>query len=63
MCRSRRPALPPLTVDAECAIVVEVALLDAAVFECDLAEQRGGQAKNDAAFDLRLHRVRVDDDV
>jgi len=35
-------------------IVVEVALLDAAVLERELAEQARGQAERDAALDLRL---------
>ena len=45
-------------VDAQHAIVVEVALLDAAVLERDLALQRGGEAEDDAAFDLRLRSCR-----
>ena len=42
-------------------VVVEVALLDAAVLDRDLAIERGGEAEDDAALHLRLDRVRVDD--
>src|SRR5262245_56217838 len=48
-------------VDAQHPIVVEIALLDAAVLNRDLAEQGGRDPKNYPALHLRLHRVRVDD--
>src|SRR5690349_13278436 len=48
-------------VEAQCPIVVEVALLNAAIADRDLAEQSSCQAENDTAFDLRLDRVGVDD--
>src|SRR5690348_6292042 len=48
-------------VEAQCPIVVEVALLDAAVADRYLAEQGSCQTENDPAFDLRLDRVGVDD--
>ena len=47
-------------VDAQHAVVVKVALFDAAILEGDFAEQRGRETKYDAAFHLRLHRIRVD---
>ena len=47
-------------VDAQHAVVVEIALFDAAILEGDFVEERGREAKHDAAFHLRPHRVRVD---
>ena len=47
-------------VDAQDLVGVEVALLDAAVLERDLAVQGCGQPVHDAALHLRGHRVRVD---
>ena len=48
-------------VDAQDAIVVEIMLLDAAALQRDLAPQRGADAEDDAALDLRHDRVGVDD--
>ena len=48
-------------VDAQYPIIVEIALLNAAVPDRDFAEEGGGQSENHAALDLRLHCVGVDD--
>src|SRR5262249_7346703 len=48
-------------VDAQHPVVVKIALLDAAVFNRDLAEQGGRNPKNYPALHLCLYRVRVDD--
>src|SRR4029079_4013740 len=47
-------------VDPQHAIVVEIALLDAAALEGNFAPQGCAQAKNNAAFDLRNDRVGID---
>jgi hypothetical protein len=46
-------------VDAQHAVVVEVALLDGAALQRDLAEQRRAQPEQQAALDLRLDGTRV----
>jgi hypothetical protein len=47
-------------VDAQELIVEEIRLVRAAVGERDPALERIGERETDAAFDLRLERVRVD---
>ncbi len=47
-------------IHAQHAIVVEVALLDAAVLQGDRAIQRRAQSEADAAFHLRFDDVRID---
>src|SRR3984893_13134149 len=44
-------------IHAQRSVVIEIALLDAAVAQRDLAEQRGGKAEYDAALDLRLDGI------
>jgi hypothetical protein len=49
-------------VDTQYAVVAEVGLLDAALFDRDLAVEPGRQAKYDAAFDLSANRIGIDRD-
>jgi hypothetical protein len=43
-------------------VIVEIALFDDAVFDCDFRFQCGGQPINRRAFDLGLYERWVDDD-
>src|SRR6516164_11037356 len=47
-------------VHAQDLVRVEVGLLDTPVLERDLAIERGRDAEDDPALDLRLHRVGID---
>src|SRR5262245_24066272 len=47
-------------VDAQHLICVEIALLDAAVLQRDLAVESCGHAKHHTALDPRLHRGGID---
>ena len=49
-------------VHPQIAVVVEVALLDGAVLQGDVAVQRGAQAEEQAALNLRLDGARIDGD-
>ena len=49
-------------VDAQHAVVMEVGLLDASLVDGDLAVERGGQAEDQPAFELRHDRVGIDGD-
>jgi len=46
--------------DSQRTVVVEVALLDTPLDECDLAPQRRSEAETDAAFHLCAYDVRID---
>ena len=49
-------------VDAQHAVVVEVGLLDAALVDGDLAIERGGQAEDQPALELRHDGIGIDGD-
>jgi hypothetical protein len=48
-------------VHAQDLVSVEIGLLDAAVFECDLAIERGSDAEDHRALDLCPDGVGIDD--
>ena len=49
-------------IDAQHAVVVEVGLLDAPLVDGDLAVERGGQAEDQPAFELRHDGIGIDGD-
>src|SRR5262245_15993408 len=48
-------------IDAQHLVVMEIALLDAAILQRDLTMERARDPKNDRALDLRLDGVGIDD--
>src|SRR6185312_3498395 len=61
------PALDDVDIDHRCLVnaqdlvAIEVGLLNTAVFEGDVAIERGRDAEHDPALDLRPDGIRIDD--